>query len=393
MIHHGDCIEVMKTMASLSMDSIVTDPPYEWGFMGRAWDSTGIANNIDMWREALRVLKPGGHMLAFGGTRTYHRMVCAIEDAGFEIRDTTAWLYGSGFPKSRDIGKAIDSETGVVRKVIGVDTAKAGQQTPKANTQAYGNFAGNSGHITAPATEAAKQWEGWGTALKPAMELIVLARRPLAKGLTVAANVLEFGTGGLNIGACRIPSESPVQSAAGAPFGAGAYHIGEGRLYQDEGRWPANVILSDDEEVRAGFPESISRPVKPENIGKSGGGQKSGLFGNGSIVQSGYYDSETSAARFFYCAKSSKADRGEGNTHTTVKPLELMKYLCRLITPPGGTILDPFAGSGSTGKAAVIEGFDFIGIEREAEYVEIARRRIADEKDRIERAAAERLFA
>lgn len=315
------CIEGMRGMADHSVDAIVTDPPYELtqvrrtrpaphvegspysrhrvgvngdtkpvgGFMGNEWDGSGVAFNVEMWVEALRVLKPGGHMLAFGGSRTYHRMVCAIEDAGFEVRDQIMWVYGSGFPKSMNVSKAIDE---------------------------------------------AKQWQGWGTALKPAHEPICVARKPLVG--TVAANVLAHGTGAINVDGCRIAgvvTTNPQRRGAGnisTSGHAGQIDTGLDRV-SDAGRWPANFIHD-------GLNEEWSR--------------------------------------FFYCAKASKSDRGEGNTHPTVKPIDLMRYLCRLVTPPGGLVLDPFTGSGSTGKAALAEGFRFIGYELSAEYAAIARKRI-----------------
>ena len=299
------------------IDAVVTDPPYGLAFMGKKWDYDVPSEAI--WAECLRVLKPGGHMLAFAGTRTQHRMAVRIEDAGFEIRDMIAWVYGSGFPKSHDVSKAID-------KLAGVE-------------------------ITAPATDAAMQWQGWGTALKPSLEPVTVARKPLTG--TVADNVLAHGTGGINIDGCRVTTDDA----------------------SNRGRWPANLIHDGSDEV-VGF-----------------AGEQS---------------------RFYYCAKASKKDRDEGlegfalgkagalnmrtdshserngmttqpraNTHPTVKPTELMRYLCRLVTPPNGVVLDPFMGSGSTGKAAVLEGFKFIGIEREAAYFEIASARVLAATDSI----------
>jgi site-specific DNA-methyltransferase (adenine-specific) len=385
-LHHGDCIEVMRGMTDGSVDSIVTDPPYELGFMGKSWDSTGIAYSVEMWTEALRVLKPGGHLLAFSGSRTYHRMACAIEDAGFEIRDQIMWLYGSGFPKSLNVSKAIDKAAGAMREVVG--------------------------------TPAAQQWEGWGTALKPAHEPIVMARKPLSEK-TVAANVLEHGTGALNIDGSRISSTENLNGGAYAKNGTerddgwGMQRGGAGEYEQPQGRWPANVIHDGSDEVVDGFPDS-------KGNGSKGGGD-GGIWttGNKKQVSPGYVDNG-SAARFFYCAKANKRDRNEGldgfagkeiggkgnglartcatcgasvldgcqcpdrtftnptraNHHPTVKPVDLMRYLVKLITPPGGVVLDPFMGSGSTGKGAVIEGFNFVGIEQDADYLDIARARI-----------------
>lgn len=315
-LHLGDCLEVLKNFENSSIDSVVTDPPYGLSFMGKKWDYD--VPSAEIWAECLRVLKPGGHLLVFAGTRTQHRMCVNIEDAGFEIRDMIAWVYGSGFPKSQNVGKAIDKAAGAEREVIGRHVQSV-QQRKKGNSLKGSKDAGLAWQfdITAPATEAAQQWDGWGTALKPALEPITVARKPF-KG-TVANNVLEHGTGAMNIDGCRV---------------AGAFVAADGR-------WPANLIHDGSDEVVELFPES-----------------------NGS------------AARFFYCAKANKKDREDGNTHPTVKPTDLMAYLCRLVTPPSGIVLDPFMGSGSTGKAAVREGFSFIGIEREAEYFQIAQQRV-----------------
>ena len=397
----------MKEMPDNSVDSIVTDPPYELGFMGKRWDSSGIAFNIEVWQEALRVLKPGGHLIAFSGSRTYHRMAVAIEDAGFEIRDQIMWVYGSGFPKSLNVSKAIDKAAGAEREVVGTKTAGIG------TGKSYGKIVGerekiktNLVDITAAATDAAKQWNGWGTALKPAHEPIVLARKPLVG--TVANNVLTYGTGGLNIDASRVegkvPSVPMAEWTRSGTTGATDQRNGEMSQPHSQGRWPANFIHDGSDEVLELFPDTASgKPAGQKNIGN-------GYHGNfGSIEVTGFGDSG-SAARFFYCAKASKRDRNEGldgfeakekrymatangtgetsigmdrfttqpvaNHHPTVKPTDLMRYLCRLITPPNGTVLDPFMGSGSTGKACAYEGFSFIGIEQSAEYVEIARARI-----------------
>jgi DNA modification methylase len=344
----GDCLETLRAMKDASVDSIVTDPPYELGFMGKAWDSTGIANSVEMWTEALRVLKPGGHLLAFSGSRTYHRMVCAIEDAGFEIRDQIMWVYGSGFPKSLNVSKALDAYAKTGRS----DSQVTGDGRSRAPGQHFKEFrkGGVEGATFNPTDAVAQQWQGWGTALKPAHEPICVARRPLVKGSTVAKNVLAHGTGALNIDGCRV-GDGGGTSKAGMVAGAATKNaLGDGLntatfgvLVEGLGRWPANIIHDGSDEVLAGFP-----------FGEAGG-----------------------AARFFYCAKASKKDRGGGNSHPTVKPTELMAYLCRLVTPPGGTVLDPFMGSGSTGKAAKLEGFKFVGIDLDPEYVEIAKQRIS----------------
>jgi len=339
----------------------VTDPPYGLGFRGKAWDGTGITYNADVWRECLRVLKPGGHLLAFGGSRTYHRMACAIEDAGFEIRDQIMWVYGQGFPKSHNISKAIDKQAGAEREILGtIPDRWAGKGSVlQRSTQAEAE----SVNITAPATPEAQQWDGWGTALKPAHEPIVLARKPFAGA--VADNVLAWGTGGINVDGCRVGyiNEADKNKAlAGDAF--------KRKNTSDKG-W-SRPWMEDKEKAARINAESKERAQQgrfPANLIHDGSDEVTGLFPN-------------DTARFFYCAKASKCDRDEGlpegahSHHPTVKPTDLMRYLCRLVTPPAGIVLDPFMGSGSTGKAAALEGFDFIGIEQDAQYIEIARRRI-----------------
>ena len=410
-LYLGDCLENMKSMPDNSIDSIVTDPPYGLSFMGKKWDYDVPSEAI--WRECLRVLKPGGHLLAFAGTRTQHRMAARIEDAGFEIRDMIAWVYGSGFPKSLDVSKAIDKmdaaekqerrrlaftawvrSQGVSARQINdaTGTNMGGHYTTAASQPAImtrehleacrhlfrevpawvekeadirsvesrnmaerevigvqrGAMSGWDADggtkfvdrdITLPATDAARHWAGWGTALKPALEPITVARKPLIG--TVAENVLAHGTGALNIDGCRVAAHDGTTTARKPSSTANTTSYGKSKLMgdvgSDVGRWPANLIHDGSDEPAA-------------------------LLGD--------------AARFFYCAKASRSDRGADNKHPTVKPTDLMRYLCRLVTPPGGVVLDPFMGSGSTGKAAVLEGFRFIGVEREAEYLEIARARI-----------------
>lgn len=404
-IIHGDCIEMLKTLEDSSVDSIVTDPPYELGFMGKHWDSTGIANSVELWRECLRVLKPGGHLLAFSGSRTYHRMTCAIEDAGFEIRDQIMWIYGSGFPKSLDVSKAIDKAPGAERERY--ERPAFGGTFSDDNGTTYGTALCNT-----PATDAARQWHGWGTALKPAHEPICMARKPLIG--TIAENVLAHGTGALNIDGCRVGSEvrhaSYTSFAAcsgnqlGAPGTAEARRGTQGDAKEYVGRWPANLIHDGSEEVLRAFPDAPCQLANAKNDGASGDNRIYGSLRNITTHSEVRIDGSASAARFFYCAKASRADRNEGlissnrpatgngatmrecedsdwksrngNHHPTVKPTDLMRYLCRLVTPPGGTVLDPFMGSGSTGKAAVLEGFGFIGIDQDQEYVEIAKKRI-----------------
>lgn len=378
-LHLGDCIDSMKKMADASVDSIVTDPPYELGFMGKTWDASGIAYSVEMWREALRVLNPGGHLLAFSGSRTYHRMVCAIEDAGFEIRDQIMWVYGSGFPKSLDVSKAIDKAAGAEREVIG--ERKKLQSYGEGVNEVFGNGPDKGGiqQITAPATDAARQWQGWGTALKPAHEPIVVARKPLIG--TVAANVLAHGTGAINVDGCRVGSEAIEKGRAGRgeceSNALGKKLMGTDVREMQIGRWPANLIHDGSDEVAAAFPQAPGQMATASTSDTQRAGQNVyGQMVRGSNGSEPRIELDKSAARFFYCAKSSKSDRGEGNVHPTVKPTALMRYLVRLVTPPGGTVLDPFTGSGSTGKAAVLEGFRFVGCELSPEYLAIAEARI-----------------
>jgi site-specific DNA-methyltransferase (adenine-specific) len=345
---------VLRHLPDESVDAIVCDPPYEIGFMGKDWDKSGVAFDVRTWREALRLAKPGAYLLAFGGTRKVHRMACAIEDAGWEIRDRILWLYGSGFPKSHNLP------------------------------------------------------DGRGTALKPAHEPIIMARKPLIG--TVAANVLAYGTGALNIDACRVGTESTRRTKLGGsnqfPHEDDAWVPRTVSVGSDEGRWPANVIHDGSDAIVSRFP--IVASGAPSGIKAGGQGNAYGMFAGG-IPVTGFGDSG-SAARFFYCAKPSKAEREMGlegmekhasgmvsntsgqhmtrrdegyevapraNNHPTVKPIDLMRYCCRLVTPPGGTVLDMFCGSGSTGCGAVAEGFDFIAAELDPHNVAIANARIA----------------
>jgi site-specific DNA-methyltransferase (adenine-specific) len=367
----GDNREVLRAQPDSSIDSIVTDPPYALvsivkrfgkagsaavkvpadgsgayarasaGFMGKAWDTGETAFAADFWAECLRVLKPGGHVVAFSGTRTYHRMVCAIEDAGFEIRDSLQWLYGSGFPKSHNVAKSLGRE------------------------------------LAGP--ELREEWEGWGTALKPAVEPICLARKPLVG--TVAQNVIKHGTGAINIEGCRVGlnGEMTVRSRN---VSYGSLHEGRDKKGgiagvggSDAGRWPANIVHDGSEEVLEAFPEA---PGQQRGVGPQHGAKDSvNVYGDyGARDQFDPRGDSGSAARFFYTAKADADDR-IGSRHPTVKPVDLMQWLCRLVTPKGGTVLDPFAGTGTTGEAAFREGFKAILIERESEYQDDIRRRMA----------------
>ena len=408
-LHLGDCREVMASMGEASVDAIVCDPPYGLEFMGKGWDHG--APGVPFWTEALRVLKPGGHLLAFGGTRTFHRLTCAIEDAGFEVRDCLSWLYGSGFPKSLDVSKAIDKAAGAEREVVGVDASRAArlvnQRDGSVSTGGQWEHGPRIVDITAPATDAAKQWDGWGTALKPAWEPIILARRPLVG--TVAANVLAHGTGALNVDGCRVkcaggsPAEARRESARRAGRTStkpGCYdrplqdrtspdRYMESRAGEAAGRWPANVLL--DPEAAAMLDEQSGERASGTAVGGlHRRSTKESVFGHGGaerIGDAGFGDSG-GASRFFYTAKTSSSERhgddganGQAvkNDHPTVKPVDLMAYLVKLVTPPEGTVLDPFMGSGSTGIAALRLGVEFVGIEREEGYLKIAEARIRED--------------
>jgi DNA modification methylase len=395
MIIHGCSLEKLELMDENSIDAVVTDPPYGLSFMGKKWDYD--VPSIALWKEVLRVLKPGGHVLSFGGTRTYHRMVVNMEDAGFEIRDQIMWLYGSGFPKSMDVSKAIDKEAGAKREVVGFKTSPDGRDYSTEGAKDKGEYGGENAFkqsgqslhklaITAPATDAAKQWQGWGTALKPANEPIVVARKPLEKGLTVAQNVLKWGTGAMNIDGSRIAYESQadfdrvmgpaLKSVKGKIHTAGAMTGGIARVDagNPQGRWPANVLF--DEEAAAMLDEQ-SGPCKTGVITKPPTQDaKKIIKGKRPMVTASHYDISSGASRFFYVAKASKRERGTENNHPTVKPIKLMEYLIKLVTPPNGIVLDPFMGSGTTCVAAKSLGFQFIGIELNEDYFKIADIRI-----------------
>ena len=380
MLFEGDCAEKMRDLANNSIDSIVTDPPYALvgtsgtgGFMGAKWDSE--LPTVEMWKEALRVAKPGAHLLAFGGTRTYHRLACAIEDAGWEIRDCIMWVYGSGFPKSMDVAKAIDKASGYKGEVIGTRTVDVGMQG--GNMHAGRKQQQQQQQIRLSPEAAA--WNGWGTALKPAVEPIVVARKPLDG--TVAANVLKHDTGALNIDACRIPTGAPIaihSPARKTLLDSG--HKDLGTWENNKGRFPANLVHDGSAEVLALFPDSKGQ------CGAVNGNEPSeitrGIYGkfSGDRQPCSPRNDSGSAARFFYCAKASRSERGAFNDHCTVKPVALMRYLVRLVTRPGGLVLDPFMGSGTTGVAAIQEGMNFVGIERDHHYYEIASRRVSEAK-------------
>lgn len=428
----GDCLEILPTLAADSIDAIVTDPPYGLGFMGKDWDSPGGLGDFPMrrvhstnmvntgvtrqggrqrscedftkrqirdarafgeWCEAwavelLRVLKPGAHLICFGGTRTYHRMACAIEDAGFEIRDQIQWLYGSGFPKSHDVSKALDRANGIKRE----DKFEASFErrvgpTGNKRCEKCGKWLVSGSPCQCPrpqdraVSDIAREWEGWGTALKPAHEPIVLARKSLIGN--VAENVAKFGTGAMNIDACRV--EGPMDGVWGTSnkttnpdrmFNGSPSRADYRTAPHEKGRWPANIIHDGSDEVLAAFPETTSGTGAVKKA--TGAGYQANAYGKESR-KSGTpnveYGGSGSAGRFFYTPKADDDDR-LGSKHPTVKPVDLIAYLCRLITPPKGIVLDPFAGSGSTGMACLREGFDCVLIEREAEYVADIERRI-----------------
>ena len=386
-IINGDSLKELKTLEENSIDAVVTDPPYGLKFMGKKWDYD--VPSTELWVEVMRVLKPGGHLLSFAGSRTYHRMAVNIEDAGFEIRDQIMWVYGSGFPKSHNIGKSVDKLQGNEREVIG-----KGQMGRNLTRNGHkGDMAIDELHqapIEPIITKGSSPYEGWGTALKPAHEPIVVARKPLSEK-TIAKNVLEWGTGGINIDGCRVGSEGGTKKVDTENCRESLGKYGDGlnggtvsRI--DGGRFPANFIHDGSDEVVGLFPDSNGQGKHK----KADYNANQPITMGGGQVNTSYTD-KGSAARFFYCAKASKKDRNEGcedvvtneggeerkgNVHSTVKPTALMQYLVRLVTPVGGTVLDPFMGSGSTGKACVLEGFDFIGIELDPEYCKIAEARI-----------------
>ena len=384
-LYEGDCLQVMAGMADNCMDSIVTDPPAGIAFMGKKWDTDkGGRDEWIAWMQAvaaecLRVIKPGGHALVWAIPRTSHWTGMAWENAGWEARDKVYHVFGSGFPKSHNISKAIDKMAGAEREVVG--ETKKGAQTE--STGRYGAW-GDGITPTAPATPEAQQWDGWGSALKPAAEEWWLFRAPLAEN-TIAANVLAWGTGGLNIDGCRVGTEGarnngskPREDGYAKNDIYGKFKPCEKQDY-NKGRFPANFTHDGSDDVLALFPETTKSRASKRGADRNG--NVFGVYGLNDTVR-GHDDNGGSAARFFYCSKASKRDRDEGldegehSTHPTVKNTELMRWLCRLITPPAGVVFDPFMGSGSTGKGAAAEGFGFAGIELDADYFEIARRRV-----------------
>ncbi len=423
-LYAGDCLDVLRELPDASVDAVVTDPPYGLGFMGKAWDdptavgaatrpradgdhtanpfkrsraeyggsSYGGDHNREMaafqawceqWAtECLRVLKPGGHLLAFGGTRTWHRLACAIEDAGFEVRDSIAWLYGSGFPKSLDVSKAIDRAAGAEREVVGIG-AFANRGCVASGSQVdVGDSAASV--ITAPATDDARTWQGWGTALKPAFEPVVVARKPLDG--TVAANVLRHGTGALNVDGCRIGTTVETWPVSRGPNRGTA--MSGGVMAETStgdapaGRWPANVVLDESQAAELDRQSGVLRDGVAVNRNRPD--ERSGYEASAYEIRMGPsadlgYGGQGGASRFFYVAKAPTAERPreDGIAHPTVKPLDLMRWLVRLVTPPGGVVLEPFAGSGTTAEACVIEGFRCIAIEREADYLPLIVQRLS----------------
>ena len=376
----GDCLDALRQLPDASVDAVVTDPPYGLSFMGKKWDYD--VPSVEVWAECLRVLKPGGHLLAFAGTRTQHRMAVRIEDAGFEIRDMIAWVYGSGFPKSLDVSKAIDKAAGAEREVVGPGKWNHVKGSNEVQSDCLIRPGGK--HMdTAPATDAARQWQGWGTALKPALEPVTVARKPLTG--TVAENVQTYGTGALNIDGCRVATDDVLPKMSGKAI-LGGSSDGWDRPWKND----PNGLARRQAAADAAIEKANTLGRWPANLIHDGGDEAAGLLGE--------------AARFFYSPKADGTDRNEGldgfaqrprptmgngiggqpdqqkannrNIHPTVKPTDLMQYLCRLVTPPGGTVLDPFMGSGSTGKAAQMEGFRFIGCERDPDYFAIAKARI-----------------
>ena len=409
-IYNGTCLDVLKTLPDNSIDSCVTDPPYGISFMNKHWDYD--VPKVEVWKEVLRVLKPGGHILCACGTRTQHRMAVNIEDAGFEIRDVITWHYGSGFPKSLDISKAIDKQAGVEREVVGekvrgdVQAAKANGVTmaaADANKNNSAIFGYGVEKLTIPSTDEAKEWEGWGTALKPATEFWTLARKPLSEK-TVAENVLKYGTGGINIDGSRIETDEELNYGTGTKSNVGfktSPQNNERPVYDGKGRFPANVIFDEFMGAELDKQTGILTSGHMDTVSQ---GKNYGIYGkyNGKEV---YAEGDSGgASRFFYCPKADSYERNKGlkgfdekdgirtnaprenediktpqrkNFHPTVKPIDLMRYLVKLITPKKGICLDPYCGSGTTLIGCKMELINYIGIEREPEYCKISEARVA----------------
>jgi site-specific DNA-methyltransferase (adenine-specific) len=405
----GNCLDVLSGVEDCSVDSVVCDPPYGLSFMGKRWDYD--VPSVAIWRECLRVLKPGGYLLAFAGSRTQHRMAVNIEDAGFEIRDMIAWVYGSGFPKSHNVSCSIDKMSGHGNRGRAIPTASSYQSS---DVEQENKLTSNPVGPYEPKTDEAKKWAGYGSALKPSIEPITVARKPLDG--TIAENVLKWGTGAMNIDGCRVPMDQDdfdklskgvdaIRDRGGSMENSwkNSSDLSGANPASPLGRWPANFIHDGSQEVLDLFPETKGGAWVNTDGARhfNNNGKKTGY------IASGRSDASTgSAARFFYCSKSNKRDRNEGcesieprkyshdgrdarnetayqrndsmanNFHPTVKPTDLMRYLCRLVTQPGGVVLDPFMGSGTTGKAAMLEGFRFIGCEMDEEYYKIAEARV-----------------
>jgi site-specific DNA-methyltransferase (adenine-specific) len=372
MIVNEDCIKHLKTIEDNYFDSVVTDPPYHLTFMNKYWDSTGIAFTTELWKEVYRTLKPGGYLLSFAASRNYHRMAVAIEDSGFEIRDQIMWIYGSGFPKSLNIGKQIDKKLGNKRISLGkYKTPDGGQEL-----STYNNWKDSTVQERRwpEVTKGDSEWEGWGTALKPAHEPICMARKPISEK-SVTDNVLKHGTGGINIDGCRVTTDENIsnhsRSAESAVskgiFGASKEQETHQTKGQEKGRYPANLIHDGSDEVVSQFPKTKSSPVGFKNIGwKHSGNTKDKMT---PLKYQQEYKDEGSVSRYFYCAKANKKERGDSK-HPTVKPVKLMRYLVRLVTPKDGIVLDPFAGTGTTGEACILENRNYYLIEAEESYIE-----------------------
>ncbi len=435
-IFHGDSLDVLRELPASSIDSVVTDPPYGIAFMGKAWDQPGKFGsakkngtpgkahregndgagamdagrydlspsamlNFQRWCEAwatecLRVLKPGGHIIAFGGARTWHRLAAGIEDAGFEIRDSIAWMYAQGFPKSLDVSKAITStqlghggNSGAIRRATMGDEYELSGVRGNRDGVTRRSDTGMADRTLAPTSDA-EQWQGWGTALKPAFEPIVLARRTFDG--TTAANVLEYGTGALNIDGCRIGDDERIREESDGTYASAnssmsGHNTGRPPARVVTGRWPANVILDEDQaavlDEQSGVLSSGTVRTGTERASRPGGTIYGADVRNFSAADT--YGDTGGASRFFYVAKAGSAERVrvDGVAHPTVKPLDLMRWCARLITPPGGKVLDLFAGSGTTGEACLLEGFACVLIEREAEYLPLIVQRILRRRDPV----------